>query len=162
MSLRTFYEKHLNFSLRTFLEYFISPGIKCKFDIIKRQLPSDKAYPIALDLGSSGNSLLVFLNGVTQSCLLDLAEEPLSYYREQYKMDYFTIVGKQDNNQLNPLNGDIVYLPYRDNSVNLICILDVLEHIRNDKKAIRELSRVLKKKGKLIVTVPYSMNKYTP
>ncbi|MBD3212272.1 MAG: methyltransferase domain-containing protein, partial [Candidatus Lokiarchaeota archaeon] len=47
-------------------------------------------------------------------------------------------------------------------SVNLICILDVLEHIRNDKKAIRELSRVLKKKGKLIVTVPYSMNKYTP
>ncbi|TXT62887.1 MAG: SAM-dependent methyltransferase [Promethearchaeota archaeon] len=162
MSLRTFYEKHLNFSLRTYIEYFISPGIKCKFDIIKTQLPSSKTYPIALDLGCSGNSLLLFLNGVTQSCLLDIAEEPLKYYSQKYKLDYFAIVGKHDTNNLNPINGDIKYLPYRDKSVDLICILDVLEHIRDDNKAIRELSRVLKKEGKIIVTVPYNMNKYTP
>ena len=37
---------------------------------------------------------------------------------------------------------------------DLIILADVLEHIKNDKKKIKELSRKLKKNGKLLITVP--------
>ncbi|BDB96289.1 class I SAM-dependent methyltransferase [Candidatus Hydrogenosomobacter endosymbioticus] len=47
-------------------------------------------------------------------------------------------------------NGD---LPY-DFGFDLICLLDVLEHIDGDKKTIEKLSGSLNKKGKILVTVP--------
>jgi len=37
---------------------------------------------------------------------------------------------------------------------DLIILADVLEHIKKDKKKIKELSRKLKKNGKLLITVP--------
>jgi len=49
---------------------------------------------------------------------------------------------------------DILSLPLKDNSIDIILALDVLEHIDNDELAISELHRVLKPKGKLFITVP--------
>ena len=37
---------------------------------------------------------------------------------------------------------------------DLIVLADVLEHIKKDKKKIKELSRKLKKNGKILITVP--------
>lgn len=37
---------------------------------------------------------------------------------------------------------------------DLIVLADVLEHIKEDKKIIKELSRILKKNGKFLITVP--------
>ena len=37
---KEFYEKHKNFSFRTILEYKISPGIRCKFDLLKENIKS--------------------------------------------------------------------------------------------------------------------------
>jgi ubiquinone/menaquinone biosynthesis C-methylase UbiE len=45
-------------------------------------------------------------------------------------------------------------LPFTDNTFDLILMLDVLEHIKNDTKAITEAKRVLKTGGHLIVTTP--------
>ena len=49
-------------------------------------------------------------------------------------------------------------LPFSDNSVAGILLLNVLEHISNVETLIREVYRVLKPEGgKLIITVPYIM-----
>lgn len=49
---------------------------------------------------------------------------------------------------------NIYKLPYENNSFDLIICSEVLEHLKDDKKALKELHRVLKPNGKLIITVP--------
>ncbi|MDN3667884.1 methyltransferase domain-containing protein [Echinicola jeungdonensis] len=53
-------------------------------------------------------------------------------------------------------NMDITEIPYPDNYFDLIICNHVLEHIRDDMKAMKELFRVLKPKGKAILQVPIS------
>ncbi|MCL1937790.1 MAG: methyltransferase domain-containing protein [Candidatus Azobacteroides sp.] len=52
---------------------------------------------------------------------------------------------------------DITAIPYEDHSFDLILCNHVLEHIPDDRKAMRELYRVLKSGGKAILQVPLSI-----
>jgi ubiquinone/menaquinone biosynthesis C-methylase UbiE len=60
--------------------------------------------------------------------------------------------GRRGLNQLMQASADA--LPIADNSADLIVALDLLEHMDNDVKGLREFRRVLKPHGSLIVTVP--------
>ena len=55
----------------------------------------------------------------------------------------------------------IYELPYDDASFDLVTCLDVIEHLRFDLPAFRELGRVLKRGGYLLVTIPASPNLYS-
>lgn len=55
---------------------------------------------------------------------------------------------------VNLTRGTIYNLPYQDGYFDKIYCSEVLEHIRDDTKAMNELSRVLKKDGLLVITVP--------
>ena len=46
-------------------------------------------------------------------------------------------------------------LPFKDESFDSVSILDVIEHIYDQKFVLLELNRVLKTGGKLIITVPH-------
>lgn len=51
--------------------------------------------------------------------------------------------------------GDITKpFPFNANSIDTVIVLEVLEHIKDDRAVIKEIYRVLKKGGKIIVTVP--------
>ena len=50
--------------------------------------------------------------------------------------------------------GDISNLPFSDQQFDLVCAFDVIEHVRDDRQALAELSRVLKDDGILIISVP--------
>lgn len=45
-------------------------------------------------------------------------------------------------------------LPIKDNLVDVVLCLDLLEHIKEDNALIKEISRILKKNGKIILTTP--------
>lgn len=49
---------------------------------------------------------------------------------------------------------DAIPLPFNDATFESVTILDVLEHIYEQTQLLAELNRVIKTKGKLIVTVP--------
>ena len=49
---------------------------------------------------------------------------------------------------------DILKLPFGDNSFDRIIFSETMEHIREDKKAIAELHRVLKPDGIMVMSVP--------
>ena len=49
---------------------------------------------------------------------------------------------------------DATALPYPNEFFDIVCSFDVFEHIKNDKKAVLEAHRVLKKKGLLLLMVP--------
>ena len=52
------------------------------------------------------------------------------------------------------IKADICALPFEDETYDLILCNHVLEHIPDDRKAMRELYRILKKGGTLIAQVP--------
>lgn len=144
---KDFYDKHKNFSFRTVSEYYLSPGIRCKFDLLKENIRSKRIFLRGIDLGSSGNSFLFFLDNLKQKSFYDIANLPLKQYINEYSW--------------HPLCGDLVRLPYREESFDFVCALDVLEHIKDDKLAVSEISRILKKNGLVVITVPHRMKYYT-
>lgn len=147
MNKKKFYEEHKNFSHRTINEYFLSPGIKCKFDLLKENLNLSKNFKKAIDIGCSGNSFLYLFNNEIHKSFFDLANLPLKQFCSK-SYSY-------------PVCGDMLQLPYRDNSFDLVCALDVLEHIKDDQIAVSEISRILKKKGIAVITVPHKRKYYT-
>lgn len=49
---------------------------------------------------------------------------------------------------------DIAHLPFKNNEFDKVIFSDVLEHIKEDTAALKEIARVLKPNGRLIITVP--------
>jgi len=145
--LKDFYDKHLNFSGRTITEYNISPGIKCKFDLLKANLNTRRLFNNTLDLGSSGNSFLFMLENIKNKSFLDIAEVPL-------KQSRYKLAG-------HPVCSDLKKLPYRNESFDFVSALDVLEHVDDDQVVVSEMSRILKNTGIAVITVPHRMKYYT-
>jgi len=55
------------------------------------------------------------------------------------------------------IRGSADNLPIKDESFDLLCALDLLEHVENDLSALREFHRILKPGGYLVLTVPSFM-----
>jgi SAM-dependent methyltransferase len=51
-------------------------------------------------------------------------------------------------------SGEITALPFADGVFDLVSAFDVVEHVANDQQVFAELTRVLKKSGRLIFSVP--------
>ncbi|MEK6908485.1 MAG: class I SAM-dependent methyltransferase [Nanoarchaeota archaeon] len=76
-----------------------------------------------------------------------------------------TVFIDSDKNAMNILKklgyktrlGDVEKIHAKNESVNAVFSSEVLEHVRNYKKSIKEFARVLKKSGVLFLTVPTHM-----
>lgn len=97
--------------------------------------------------------------------LLHFAPEPIFYYlfSTVRNIKYFPCDLQPE---LYSLKGgsivvkvDITSIPFEDNSFDVILCSHVLEHVKNDHLAMRELRRVLKKKGWGIFQVPIDNTK---
>lgn len=63
---------------------------------------------------------------------------------------------KKDVPRATFINGSLPHLPFPDNHFEMAVLFDVLEHLpnRSENEAVKEISRVVKRGGKLIVSVP--------
>lgn len=52
------------------------------------------------------------------------------------------------------INASVLDLPFADNSFDLVCAFDIIEHVEDDFKAVTEMHRVCKSNGLIYVTVP--------
>jgi len=106
-------------------------------------LSSFKFHPesLALDIGCGTVSNLRVLESAGFIAIgLDRSIYALSLNRKEFEFPL--------------INGDLIELPIRSESVGLIVAMDVLEHVEDDTKGICELYRVLNNRGALILTVP--------
>jgi ubiquinone/menaquinone biosynthesis C-methylase UbiE len=63
-----------------------------------------------------------------------------------------------ENLPIKVINGSILELPFADNTFDLVCAFDVIEHVEDDKLALAEMKRVCKPNGLITVTVPAFMS----
>jgi SAM-dependent methyltransferase len=63
---------------------------------------------------------------------------------------------------LNTLYASALELPIEDNQIDFVLCLDLIEHVKEDDKLIKEISRVLKRNGKVILTTPMEMGVSIP
>lgn len=60
-----------------------------------------------------------------------------------------------DSNRNPDIVMDVTNLEFNDNSFDLVIMIEVLEHVKEPKKALSEISRVLSHNGKLIMSTPF-------
>lgn len=112
-----------------------------KFHYLKTFL-GDYANKRCLDLGSDNGviSYLLRRSGGTWSSA-DIEDQTVELIRNLVNDNVYKIEGAKTT--------------FPDDSFDLVVIVDLLEHIENDKELINEISRILKKDGMLIVNVPH-------
>lgn len=107
--------------------------------VIKKYSPSSRKLKI-LDVGCGTGGNINFLSQFGKVYGIDSSPLAINYCKKHgYK-----------NTKLS----DAVKLPFKEKQFDLIFLLDVLEHIKDHKKAIKEAKRVLKDDGLIVVTAP--------
>ena len=106
-----------------------------------RHFLGDRSPSRVLDLGCGMGG---FLEGLSRSCRRvfpsDISHESLQHCRERGFPDSTVSSGYA--------------LPYRDESFELVCLFDAIEHIPDDARVMAEVARVLEPGGSVLVTVP--------
>ncbi len=59
-----------------------------------------------------------------------------------------------DNRKIKFVLGDSHILPFKDNSFDKVVASEVLEHLENDERALREIFRILKPNGIVVISAP--------
>lgn len=72
---------------------------------------------------------------------VDLKVDTLIAGRKKYSMPYF-------------LCSDVQHLSLKNESASKLLCVETLEHVPDDRAAVKEIGRVLKKGGKAFITVP--------
>ncbi len=57
--------------------------------------------------------------------------------------------------------GEVTSLPYADAAFDLVCALDIVEHVQDESAALGELSRVARPGGVVLVSVPLHPDRWT-
>lgn len=108
-------------------------------ELIKSLVPKKLKDPKILEIGCGTGKNLEVLGKFGKSWGLDISQEAIKFCTKRGLEN--VSLGEAEN------------IPFPKDNFDIVVLLDVLEHT-NDIKAIKEIYRVLKPKGYLIVTVP--------
>ncbi len=98
---------------------------------------------VVLEIGCSSGNLVNEISSMSNTYYIgsDVLKKSVRKISERYKNIPFVIF-------------DILKNPFPENFCNTVIMLNVLEHVENDKKALREVNKLLSNNGLLILEVP--------
>jgi ubiquinone/menaquinone biosynthesis C-methylase UbiE len=110
-------------------------------DTLKKHCATPDGHrPVILDIGCGTGMLLEDLNKMGDATGLDFSKVALEYCK---------------NRGIDKLGrADVRHIPIKDNSVDIITALDLIEHVKDDHGLLAEFQRVLKPGGIAIMSVP--------
>jgi len=119
------------------------PGTLLRLHALQKLIAAQiHADAVVLDIGSYDGALSGKLKQLMPDLditLLDIDEAGLELARQK---------------GLKTVNASALEMPLANNSADIVLCLDLIEHIADDNILIKQISRVLKKQGKLILTTP--------
>lgn len=107
-------------------------------------IPSDKSWTV-LDLGCGNGVSTANIKG-TNVIGMDLSSNQMVRAKERFK-------------DTNYVMGDASKIPFKNNTFDLVVSINLLHHITDSDKVLKEIYRVLKKGGKVLTVDP---NLYNP
>jgi len=89
----------------------------------------------------------------------------LDYSNEEVKKVMFSLVGADDKDRAKggswfTLCADVHHLPFLDNYFDRIICSEVIEHVWEDTRVLKEMARILKPKGRIAITTPTYFTEY--
>lgn len=107
--------------------------------LLKKYFPTDKKLKI-LDAGCGPGAALLYLSSFGEVVGIDISPEALKFAKKRGRVK----------------KADISQLPFKDSSFDVVVCLDVLYHrwVKNNKKALLEIKRVLRKGGIFLLREP--------
>ena len=106
-------------------------------------------------IASGGRELKILNVGVATGFTSEMLAQFGSVKSVEYNEDCYEFLKEKLN--IDVVKASILELPFEDNSYDLVCAFDVIEHVDDDSLATKELKRVTKLEGSVIVTVPALM-----
>lgn len=108
---------------------------------------------LILDLGcGNARDIETFSKRGTRCVGIDLSEGMIKEARRKAK--------RENLENVEFIVGDAIKLPFKDNTFDKVSCSETIEHIPNWKKAAKEMKRVLKKDGLLVITTPNKKSLY--
>jgi SAM-dependent methyltransferase len=96
-----------------------------------------------LNIGAATGRTTELLSQFGKVISLEYDKECCEFVKTQLKIDI--------------INGSILELPFENNTFDLVCAFDVIEHVENDAAGVKEMKRVCKPGGIICITVPAFM-----
>lgn len=117
---------------------------KIVLDLIRRYVPTKNGGHRILDIGCGSGLMLNALEQMGETNGMDMSDEAIGFSREIFS-------GTVKKGFL-PDN-----VPYEDGSFSLVTALDVIEHVEDDRAALRTIRAKMASGGQAIITVPACM-----
>jgi len=112
--------------------------------IILERLKKNTSIPIKiLNIGAATGRSSELLSQLGEVTSIEYDQECCVFTREQTGLEI--------------IQASITELPFEDESFDMVCAFDVIEHVEDDQKGIAEMKRVCKKEGLICITVPAFM-----
>lgn len=141
----------------THFTYALQPSATARLNFIREIVESiSTEHATVADLGCGSGVILSEILMMKPRWMghgLDISKASVSYARR-------LAAHKRVAERADFRTGNIASLPYRDESLDLIVASEILEHMPEPEKVVKEMKRVLRPRGKLILTMP--LESHTP
>ena len=130
-------------------EYLLYLRHLCAYEFVKDIIPKDS---LVLELGcGEGYGTNLLSQHFRKIVGLDVDRNTIDHASRKYCSEncFFEVYDGLEN-------------PYGDNTFDAVVSFQVIEHLRDDKKYVSEIYRVLKKKSKFILTTPNRIYRLNP
>jgi SAM-dependent methyltransferase len=108
--------------------------------LIEREFRSRSKEIRSLDVGCGTGTMLGHLDRLGMAFGVDISPEALAFCRRR--------------GQSRVLRSCAASLPFGGDYFDLVCALDMLEHVADDVAALREFGRICSPNGRILITVP--------
>jgi ubiquinone/menaquinone biosynthesis C-methylase UbiE len=122
--------------------------------IMRKAFEASVAGQRVLDVGCGTGTYIIALTKKKREChgadplvTISLAKANKRAKEEKAKIFLYKAIGE--------------YLPYKDEIFDLVLCLSTLQHVADQKSTLREIRRVLKHNGKLLISIPTTKNIHT-
>lgn len=113
-----------------------------KHNYVQKLVNSISTNSVIVDAGCGNGSITAKYLGLHRIIGIDEQKEAIDYCRKNFNGNY--IQSRLDN------------LPIKNNSVDLVLMLDTIEHLASPKMILKELYRIMKRNSKILIcTINY-------